>query len=116
MDLGILQETKLIDGIYTRRSAGYSVVATYAPSQHRGGVAIFYRSELHFTVEAVEKSGPNVIDLQIATGARQWYIVGVYLAPNNTATMERVIKAIRSQPRGEELLVAGDFNVNLATL
>ena len=28
MDLGILQETKLTDGIYTRRLANYSVVAT----------------------------------------------------------------------------------------
>ena len=41
--------------------------------------------------------------------------MGVYLAPDDTETMERVIKAIRSRPRGEELLVAGDFNVNLAT-
>ena len=41
MDLGILQETKLTDGIYTCGSAGYSVIATYAPSRHRGGVALF---------------------------------------------------------------------------
>ena len=32
MDLGILQEPKLIDIIYTRGSAGYSGVATDAPS------------------------------------------------------------------------------------
>ena len=69
MDLGILQETKLTDGIYTRGSAGYSVVATDAPSRHRGGVAIFYRSEPHFLVEAVEKFGPNVIGFQLATGS-----------------------------------------------
>ena len=31
MDLGIFQETKLIDGIYTRGLAGYSVVATDSP-------------------------------------------------------------------------------------
>ena len=61
MDLCILQETKLTNGIYTRGSDGYSVVATDAPSRHRGGVAIFYRSEPHFAVEAVEKFGPNVI-------------------------------------------------------
>ena len=41
MDLGILQETKLTDGIYTRGSAGYSVIATDAPSRHRGGVTLF---------------------------------------------------------------------------
>ena len=40
MDLGILQETKLTDGIYTSGSAGYSVVTTHARIQHRGGVAI----------------------------------------------------------------------------
>ena len=32
MDLGIFQETKLTDGIYTRWSAGYIVVATDAKS------------------------------------------------------------------------------------
>ena len=58
MDLGILQETKLTDGIYTRRSAGYSVVATDAPSQHRGSVAIFHWPAPHFLVEAVRKYGP----------------------------------------------------------
>ena len=50
MDLGILQETKLTYGIYTRGSAGYSVVAMDAPSRHCGGVAIFYLSTPHFAV------------------------------------------------------------------
>ena len=114
MDLGILQETTLTDGIYTRRSAGYSVIATDAPSQHRGGVALFYRSESHFVVEAVEKFGPNVLRFQLATGARRWYSVVVYIAPKDTTTMERVVEAIRRKPQGAELLVAGDFNVNIA--
>ena len=70
MDLGILRETKLTDGIYTFGSAGYSVVTTDAPSRHRGGVTIFHRPAPHFTVEAVRKYGPNVIGFQLATGAR----------------------------------------------
>ena len=32
IDLGVFQETKCTDGIYTRESAGYCVVATDAPS------------------------------------------------------------------------------------
>ena len=32
MDIGILQKTKCTDGIYTRESGGYSLVATDAPS------------------------------------------------------------------------------------
>ena len=55
MDLGILQETKLTDGIYTFGSAGYSVVAADAPSRHRGGVTIFHLPAPHFAVEAVRK-------------------------------------------------------------
>ena len=43
MDLGIFQETKCKEGIYTRESAGYIVVITDAPSRHRGGVSVFYR-------------------------------------------------------------------------
>ena len=54
MDLGILQETNITNGIYTRGSAGYKVIATDAPRRHRGGVALFYRPTPRFTVEAVE--------------------------------------------------------------
>ena len=42
MHLGIFQETKLTNGVYTCGSAGYSIVATDAPIRHRGGVAVFY--------------------------------------------------------------------------
>ena len=50
------------------------------------GVAVFILFiylfvEPHFVVEAVEKFGPNVLGFQLATGARRWYIVGVYIAP-----------------------------------
>ena len=87
IDLGIFQETKLTDGIYTSGSAGYSVVATDAPSRHRVRVAIFHWPAPHFAVEAVQQFGPNIIGFQLAMGARRWYIVGCYLAPDNTLTI-----------------------------
>ena len=40
--------------------------------------------------------------------------MGCYLAPNNTSTIERVVEALRELPNGEELLVAGDLNINFA--
>ena len=61
IDLGVFQETKCTDEIYTCESAGYRVVATDAPSQHRGGVALFYRPSPLFAVEAVREYGPNVL-------------------------------------------------------
>ena len=75
IDLGIFKETKCTDGIYTRELAGYRVVATDAPSRHRGGVALFYRPLPLFEVEAVREYGPNVLSFEVATGARRWYII-----------------------------------------
>ena len=81
IDLGIFQETKCTDGIYTRESDGYRVVARDAPSRHCGGVALSYRPSPLFEVEAVREYGPNVLSFEVATGAQRWYIIGCYLAP-----------------------------------
>ena len=61
MDLGLVQETKLTDGIYTRGLDRYSVVATDAPSRNRGGVAVFHRKAPNFAVEAFQQFSPNVV-------------------------------------------------------
>ena len=55
MDLGIFQETKLAGDVYTRRSAGYRVVATDVPSRHHSGVAVFYRLSPHYAVDSVQR-------------------------------------------------------------
>ena len=106
MDLGIFQETKLTGGIYTRGLDGYIIVATDTLSRHRGGVAVFHRPAPHFAVEAVQQFGPDVIGFQLVSGARRWYIVGCYLAHNDTSTIERFVKSLRHRPKGAELLVA----------
>ena len=40
--------------------------------------------------------------------------MGCYLAPDDTSTIERVVEALKECPKGSELLVAGDMNINLA--
>ena len=113
MDLGIFQETKGMDGIYTCGSSGYSVVATDAPSRHRGGVAVFHRLAPQFAVEDVHQFGSNDIGFQLVTEERRWYIVGCYLASDDTSAIEMVVEALTECPKGAELLVAGDMNANL---
>ena len=71
IDLGVFQEKKCTDGIYTRELAGYRVVATDAPSRHRSEVALFYRPSALFAVEEVREYGPNVINFEVATGRRR---------------------------------------------
>ena len=113
MGMGIFQEKKVTYGIYARGSAGYSVVATDAPSRHRGRVAVFHRPALYFAVEDVQKFRTNVFRFHLAMREWRWYIVGCYLAPDDTSTIDSVIAALKELPRGAELLVAGEFNVNL---
>ena len=97
---GIFQETKDTDIIYTRGSAGYSVVATDAPSRHRGRVAVFHRLAPYFAVESIQKFRPNVVGFQLATGERRWYILGFHLAPKDTSTIESVVAALKERPMG----------------
>ena len=47
------------------------------------------------------------------TGEQRWHIMGCYLAPDDTLTIESVVAALMELPRGAELLVGGEFNVNL---
>ena len=53
---------------------------------------------------------------QVATGERRWHIVGAYVAPEVEVTMETVVAAIGRNPLGAELMVAGDFNVDIMAL
>ena len=64
-------------------------------------------------VEAVQKFGSNFIGFCMETGERRWYIIGCYLYPDNTSTIESVVAALKDRPRGAELLVSGDLNANL---
>ena len=87
LDMGILQETKITDGVYTRASARYRVVATDAPSRHRGGIAMFYREGAGFAVEEVRQYGPNVLSFEVVSGRRRWYIIGCYFASDDAQTI-----------------------------
>ena len=50
---------------------------------------------------------------QLATEERRWYIVGYYLAPGDGTTIRDVEAEMGEQPRGAELIVAGDLNADL---
>ena len=41
--------------------------------------------------------------------------MGCYISPYNASTIEDIIASIRRRPQGAELLVAGNFNADLAS-
>ena len=58
-------------------------------------------------MEAVREYRPDVMSFKVAARARRWYIIGCYLAPDNTSTIEYVVAALRDRPKGTALVVAG---------
>ena len=64
-------------------------------------------------MEAIHHLSPNVVGFQLATGDHQWYIVGCYIAPNDTTTRYTVVTTLEEQPQGSKILVAVDFNTNI---
>ena len=75
---------------------------------------MFYQPAPHFAVEAVQHFGTNFLGFQILTGEQRCYIVGCYLAPYNTSSIENVVAVLKEWLQGAELLVAGDFNAKLS--
>ena len=74
---------------------------------------MFYRYFPQFTVEYYHKFSPNIVRFQLTLGGMWWYIVGCYLALDDTSTIERIFAAISQNPCRTELLVAGYLNVDL---
>ena len=114
VDLGVLLETKLTKGVYTRWSSGYNVRATHAPSAWQGGISLFWRASDLYEVKEVELQGPNVLSFQLVSGATRYYIVGCYIPPNNLTTLTHIEQAWMACPKGCLPIMLGDLNVNLA--
>jgi hypothetical protein len=81
IDWGLLTEVKLTNGVHTRFSSDYHVVATEAPSASQGGVALFFRDSDAFQIERVRRHGPNVISFELVIAGRRQPVVGGYIPP-----------------------------------
>ena len=113
IDLGVLQETKVAKGVFTRVYSDYNIVVLSAPILHSGGVSVFYRATEHFSMESLQIYDANSVSFHLDLGGQRWFIVGLYLAPDKNLTIEDVIAAIIQRPRRGALLVVGDLNTNL---
>ena len=65
VDLGLLQETNITDGVYVQESAGFCVIALDVLIRHHWGVALFYKESPRFAVDSYQQHGPDVISFQL---------------------------------------------------
>ena len=61
VDFGVLQETKLTNGVYMQEASNFRVMAMEVPSAHRVGVTIFYCEAEYFSIKELRLHGVNVI-------------------------------------------------------
>jgi hypothetical protein len=116
VDCGVLLETKLTKGVYTRWSSGYNVRSTHAPSKWQGGISLFWRTSRTYEIKEVKMWGPNVLSFQLILGATRWYIMECYIPLTNLTTLMHVDEAWRACPKGCHPIFLGDLNINLAAL
>jgi exonuclease III len=115
VDIGILTDAKLMDYRYTKYSHGYEAIATTAKSKAQGGVALAYRDDEAWQVEAVKRFGPNVIGFELVTCNHRYSCVGGYISPTDSDTIEFIRSAFESTPR-IHIIFLGDLNVDLRRL
>jgi hypothetical protein len=115
VDITILTETKLTDDRYIKYSHGYEVIATTSKSSAQGGVALSYRDDEAWQVEAVKRFEPNVIGFELVTGNRRYSCVGGYIPPTDIDTLEAIRTALEATPTGQRIFL-GDLNVDLRNL
>ena len=74
---------------------------------------LLYWIPSNFAVKAIHQFDENIITCQLVTGKGRWYIFRCYLEPGDGVTIRDVGTAINERSRGEDLIVAGDFDADL---
>ena len=54
-----------------------------------------------------------MVSFFLASRARQWYVVGAYMPPNDDPLVHCVDQALKAAPKGVELILLGDLNARL---
>ncbi len=109
----VLMEMKITDNGYSKFSSGYKIIASKATSHSQGGVALVWKKgHDSFEVEAATVVTANHLTFQLITGYERFYVMGMYIPPNDTTGVDALQRAWEACPADCVLLVMGDLNVN----
>jgi hypothetical protein len=110
----VLLEIKITDDCYARMMSGYKILATKVPSKHQGGIALLWKLDHElFEVEAARIMTPNLITFQLVMGDEQYYIMGIFIPPNDTAEGEDLWAAWEACLANCSPIVMGNLNINV---
>jgi hypothetical protein len=109
----VLTEMKITDDRYPKFSSGYKIIASKATSHLQGGVALVWK-EGHdsFKVDAAIVVTANLLTFQLVTGYKRFYVMGIYIPPNDTTGVDALRRAWEACPANCVPFVMGDLNVD----
>lgn len=115
LDVAVLTETKLHNGVYARRAFGYEVIASTAASPSQGGVALAIKVDrgTSWNVEDDRTFGPNVIACTWVSGETRRRLIGVYLPPSDFTGNSLNCLSEALEEAKDPVIVLGDLNANV---
>ena len=81
-----------------------------AKRRHRGDIAIVWQKEGVWEVEGARIFGTNVVSFTVMLGQKHWFVVQVYVTPNNQPAVHWVAQALTCRPVGVGKRIVGDLN------
>ena len=113
VDVGVLKETKFMEGVYARQGAGYTVCILEAEGRHWGVIPVVWREEAGYQVEGIVNFVPKMVSFLLTSGLQIWYVVGAYVPPNDSQDFHCVEHVLAMAPKRMDVIVLGDLNARL---
>jgi hypothetical protein len=104
---------KITDNWYPKLTSGYKVFLSKATTNKQGGIALVWKEgHSSFEMEAARVVTPNLLTFQLVTGYERFYVMGIYIPPNNTTGVDALWAAWNACPDGCAPIVMGDLNIS----
>jgi hypothetical protein len=91
----ILTEVKITTDKYPKYASGYTIISSKATSHSQGGIALLWKEGHNsFKVEAAKVVTPNLLTFQLVSGYERFYVMGIYIPPNDTTGVDALRMAV----------------------
>jgi hypothetical protein len=109
----ILMGMKIRNDWYPKLTLGYKVILSKATTNKQGWIALVWKEgHSSFEVEAACVVTPNLLTFQLVTGYERFYVMGIYIPPNNTTGVDAFRAAWNACPDGCAPIVMRDLNTS----
>jgi hypothetical protein len=109
----ILTEMKITDNQYPKLTLGYKVISSKATTNKQGGIALVWKEgHSSFEVETACVVTPNLLTFELVMGYKRFYVMGIYIPPNDTTGVDALRAAWNACPDSCASILMGDLNTS----